>query len=237
MTARSQPSPRRSGLDSHKFRPGNYSPPNDSFLPPGAPPSSPHGLTIAKGCPLNRPARLPTSGSPPKIAKIGCVLPESLPLEELPTVLLLALRRRRRRVPRTAKSGTQIASPTRASSSHFPSNNFIAKAPAMRRDGQTSPLGGRNRKGAGAPEGNRNAAGSRPHRLHAQLRKRIVATRLRLLVWKAAVDHWEKPHSPGKPTRIPRPNRKKSQNNFIAEAHSHAPPQPQPLASSGRKRL
>jgi hypothetical protein len=76
----------------------------------------------------------------------------------------------------------------------------------MRGEGPTSPLGGRNRKGAGAPQANRNARGKRALRFHLQLKKRLLADHLQLLVLAAAVAHLEQTAKAGarlaKPPKI-----------------------------------
>ena len=87
----------------------------------------------------------------------------------------------------------------------------------MRDEGPASPLGGRNRKGAGAPTGNRNAS-CRAYRSHIHLKKRLLAERLQLLVLAAAVSHLERRLAPQNPARDLQRHHKKSHNNSLAEA-------------------
>lgn len=121
---------------------------------------------------------------------------DRLPRNEWPPVLQDATRRLPRQSPCTAKAGTRHASRGRLTPSHNAANNYLAEASAMRGEGQSSPLGGRNGKGAGAPAGNRNARGARSLRLHMHLKKRLLAERLHLLVLSAAVAHLERRFAP-----------------------------------------
>jgi hypothetical protein len=66
---------------------------------------------------------------------------------------------------------------------HFPTthnaaNNYLAEASAMRREGQTSSLGGRKRK---VSDANRNASGARL-RLHLPIKNPLLAERLQRVV-------------------------------------------------------
>jgi hypothetical protein len=94
----------------------------------------------------------------------------------------------------------------------------------MRGAGQTSPLGGRNRKGAGAPQGNRNARGAHSLRLHIALKKRLRTDHLQLLVLSAAVSHLERRLAPQNPARALQGHHKNLQNNYLAEASAMPPP-------------
>ena len=73
----------------------------------------------------------------------------------------------------------------------FSPNNYLAEA-APRAMRQThGVLGGRNAKGAGAPRGNRNAAGSRMVRQHIRLKRQNDRQRYQLLALAAAIAHLE----------------------------------------------
>jgi len=145
-------------------------------------------------------------------------VPDCLPHSALPGVLQDAAQRKPRRSPRAAKTGTRDAKRDRLPTTHNHPNNYLAEAPAMRREGPTSPLGGRNRKGAGAPQRNRNARGAHSLRLHIALKKRLLADHLQLLVLAAAVSHLERRLAPQSPARELQSHHKNFQNNYLAEA-------------------
>ena len=145
-------------------------------------------------------------------------MPDCLPHSALPGVLQDAAQRKPRRSPRAAKTGTRDAKRDRLPTTHNHPNNYLAEASAMRGKGQTSPLGGRNRKGAGAPQRNRNARGAHSLRLHIALKKRLRTDHLKLLVLAAAVSHLERRIAPQNPARDLQSRPKKSQNNYLAEA-------------------
>jgi len=149
---------------------------------------------------------------------------DCLPRNALPSVLQDAARRLPRKSPRQAKTGTGYASRGRSAAPQNHANNYLAEASAMRRDSQTSPLGGRNRKGAGAPLRNRNARGARSLRLHIALKKRLRTDHLQLLVLSAAVTHLERRLAPQNMARALQDHHKNLQNNYLAEARSYAPP-------------
>jgi hypothetical protein len=109
----------------------------------------------------------------------------SLPLDfvDLPPLLQEAMQRRPRRCP--WQTEPKIAD-----------GNFVAEEPA-RAIPETQPLGpnwGRNRKGAGAPRGNRNGYLYGVTRLQLQ-RMRLLARRkyqrFQLMAFTAAVEHLE----------------------------------------------
>lgn len=143
---------------------------------------------------------------------------DCLQCNALSDVLQEAAQRLPRKTPRTAKTGTRDASRERIPTAHNSENNYLAEASAMRGEGPESPLGGRNRKGAGAPPRNRNARGTRALRHHRHLKKRLLAEHLQLLVLAAAVSHLERRVSPQNPARALQRKDKFSQNNYLAEA-------------------
>ena len=147
-------------------------------------------------------------------------MPDCLKRNELPDVLQEAALRLPRKSPRAAKAGTGDASRERFPTTHSGANNYLAEASAMRGEGQTSPLGGRNSnsKGAGAPIVNRNARGERSLRLHSHLKKHLLAQHLQLLVLAAAVSHLERRVSPQSPACALQRKDNNSQNNYLAEA-------------------
>ena len=143
---------------------------------------------------------------------------DCLSYTEFPDVLQEAAQRRPRKSPR--QSGTRVASRGRPAALQNLTNNYLAEASAMRGKGQTSPLGGRNRKGAGAPQRNRNARGAHSLRLHIALKKRLLADHLQLLVLAAAVSHLERRLAPQSPARELQSHHKNFQNNYLAEARA-----------------
>ena len=143
---------------------------------------------------------------------------DCLQRNELPDVLQEAAQRKPRQSPRARKTGTGDALRGRFPTTHNHPNNYLAEASAMHVEGQTSPLGGRNRKGAGAPPRNRNARGTRALRLHRGLKKRLLAERLQLLVLAAAVSHLERRVSPQRLAYALQRKAKIPQNNYLAEA-------------------
>lgn len=160
---------------------------------------------------LNRPTPLPTSICGASAPKKGCAVPDCLPRFALPSVLQDAARRVPRKTPGSAKSGTRDASCEGSAAQQIHTNNYLAEAGA----GQTSTLGSRNRRGAGAPRGNRNAC-HRVIRQQVHLKKRLLDGRLRLLVLSAAVAHLEK-------TLLPPENSIFASNNYLAEEGLPAP--------------
>ena len=152
---------------------------------------------------------------------------DCLAFNEWPSVLQGAAQRLPRKSPRRVKSGTRDASRQPSAAAQNQSNNYLAEARAMRRDGQTSPLGGRNRRGAGAPSGNRNA-NCRVFRQQTRLKKRLLEGRLHLLVLSAAVAHLENAFFQ-RPTP---PKPKNLANNFVAEACPAGRAQPSTLLSA-----
>ena len=145
-------------------------------------------------------------------------MPDCLPHTALPCVLQDAAQRLPRRSPCAAHSGTRVAPRQRSTPSQNHTNNYLAEASAMRGGGQTSPLGGRNRKGAGAPPRNRNARGGRSLRLQIALKKRLRTDHLQLLVLAAAVRHLECRFAPQNAARDLQSRPKNLQNNYLAEA-------------------
>lgn len=155
---------------------------------------------------------------------------DCLAFNEMPDVLQGAAQRLPRKSPGSVKTGTGDASRQASAHTQNSTNNYLAEA------GQTSPLGGRNRRGAGAPLSNRNAR-CRVFRSHLRLQKRLLESRLQLLVWSAAVAHFEQ--------ALARPAPFQSENhanNFVAEgamrraqvaaASAHLAKHPAKIASS-----
>lgn len=147
---------------------------------------------------------------------------------EWPAIILEAQARRPRQMRAPQQATRSVQAPPR-DVPHIKKelNNFIAEARAMRREGQTSPLGGRNRNGAGAPRGNHNAFGTRQFRSYVQMKRRNLHSCLHLLVLVAAVEHLEdKQRRAMAGTHPPQPRSgdvshiNKRQNNFIAEARA-----------------
>lgn len=114
-------------------------------------------------------------------------------------------------------------------------NNYLAEAKARdlqkthsvaEADYRALRLGGRNAKGAGAPRGNRNAAGGGLYRLclrRIRLKKQLDRQYYQLLVLAAAVEHLQ--------TRVvPTPQTNFSQNNYLAEGRA-LPPKTVPSAT------
>ncbi len=145
---------------------------------------------------------------------------------QLPECLQAAYRRRPRRpalAPAVQKENSQ--------------NNYLAETvpQALHEmhsiagpDHPVPVLGGRNAKGAGAPRGNRNAAGGAHYRLRLKrmlLKKQCDQQRYQLLVLAAAIAHLEVCVASSPQPIFP-------QNNYLAEggAPATAPLSPFPLA-------